>query len=82
MIRHLVAELPGVIVRLAIAFLVYDLVLRIPWPEDAAPWVALVAAGGLIATVLILCGKLLYDTFYPLQSQHSRSTFFYPKERR
>ena len=64
MVRHLASELPRALVRLSVALLLYDLVLRIPWSEDVAPWVALIAAGALIATILILAGKLLYDTLF------------------
>ena len=64
MLRYLGAELPRVLVRLAIALLVYDLLLRVPWPPEAAHWIALCAAGLLTASVLIICGKFLYDTLF------------------
>ncbi len=62
--RYLAAELPRVLVRLAVAFIAYDLLLHVPWPEAAARWIALAAAGLLTAGVLITCGKFLYDTLF------------------
>ena len=64
MLRYLAAELPRLLVRLAVALLAYDLLLRIPWPPETARWIALAAAGMLTASVLILCGKFLYDTLF------------------
>ena len=64
MLRYLRDELPRVLVRLAIALIAYDLVLRVPWPPETARWIALGAAGLLTASVLIICGKFLYDTLF------------------
>jgi len=64
LLRYLRAELPRVFVRLAIALIAYDLLLRVPWPAGPAPLIAQAAAGLLTASVLIICGKFLYDTLF------------------
>ena len=64
MMRAFAAELPRLLVRLALALILYDLALRVPWPAEMAQWVALGAAGLLTATILIIFGKFLYDTLF------------------
>jgi hypothetical protein len=64
MLRYLADELPRLLVRLAVALLVYDLLLRIPWPPEAGRWMALGSTGFFTAAVLIICGKFLYDTLF------------------
>ena len=64
LLRYLRAELPRVLVRLAIALIAYDLLLRVPWPGGLAPQIAQAAVGLLTATLLMICGKFLYDTLF------------------
>jgi len=64
MLRFLSTELPRVLVRLALAALGYVLVVRVPWPPEAAYWVSMAAAGLLVLVVLIIGGTFLYDTLF------------------
>jgi hypothetical protein len=62
--RFLLRELPRALLRLAAAFGVYALVSRLPWPPELAHWIGVGAAAALAAAVLVICGKLLYDTLF------------------
>ena len=62
--RFLVAELPRVAVRLALALIVYRLIELVPWPGELAHWIASGAVAALATAVLLICGKLLYDTLF------------------
>ncbi|MGH2352630.1 MAG: hypothetical protein ACRDJN_13570 [Chloroflexota bacterium] len=64
MARFLVAELPRVVVRLAAALAVYGLIGYVPWPPGLAHWIGVSAFAALAATILLICGKLLYDTLF------------------
>jgi hypothetical protein len=62
--RFLLAELPRVVLRLAAALALYGLVSRAPWPPTTAHHIGVAAFGALAAAVIVICGKLLYDTLY------------------
>ena len=64
MLRYVLDELPRVLVRLASAMLVYEALVRIPWPGTLGHWITLAAAALLAATFLVVCGKFLYDTLF------------------
>jgi hypothetical protein len=64
MARFLLREVPRVAVRLVVAFALFGLVGTIPWPAAAGSWIATASFASLAATVLVLCGKLLYDTLF------------------
>jgi hypothetical protein len=78
--RYLRHELPRTVARLLVAFGLYGLLEAIPWPPGAGQQIAVGLFAMLAATVIIICGKLLYDTLYPLQNQYPGR--FYPKDRR
>lgn len=62
--RFLVREVPRVVARLVVAFALYGLAGALPWPANAAPAIATGSFALLASTVLVLCGKLLYDTLF------------------
>jgi len=78
--RYLLREVPRAVLRLAVAFGLFGVISRVPWPADAGRGIALLSFAALAATTLIICGTLLYNTFYPLQN-HQRPRNFYPKNR-
>jgi hypothetical protein len=78
--RTLLAELPRTVMRLAIAFGLFGLISRVPWPAGTAHWIGLASFGALTAAVLIIGGALLYNTFYPVQTEY-RPRHFYPRHR-
>ncbi len=70
--RFLVSEMPRVILRLAAALTLYALVTAIPLPTAFGQWIAVGAFAALAASVLIICGTLLYDTlFYDRHWRHT-----------
>ncbi len=62
--RYLVAELPRALIRVAVALTLYGLITRLPWPASLGQWIGLLAGAGLGATLIVICGKLLYDTLF------------------
>lgn len=62
--RFLRRELARAVVRLAAALVIYELINRLPWPAALFHWVALSTFAALAASVLVICGKLLYDTLF------------------
>ena len=62
--RFLVDEVPRVVLRLALVLAIYGIAGAIPWPAEMGHWVSVVASGAVAAAVLILCGKLLFDTLF------------------
>ena len=62
--RFLVREVPRAFVRLLLALAVYGLVGRVPWPEHLAHWIGIGAFAALATTILLISGKLLYDTLF------------------
>ena len=62
--RFLAREVPRVVVRLALALAVYGLAGLMPWPERLAHWIGVGAFAALATAILLICGKLLYDTLY------------------
>ena len=69
--RFLVSEMPRVILRLAAALTLYALVTAIPLPPTLGQWIAVGAFAALAASILIICGTLLYDTlFYERHWRH------------
>ncbi len=62
--RFLAREVPRVVVRLALALAVYGFVGLMPWPERLAHWIGVGAFAALATAILLICGKLLYDTLY------------------
>ena len=79
--RYLLSELSRTGLRLVVAFGLFGLVSRVPWPPQTAHWIGLASFAGLAAAVLVICGTLLYNTFYPVQSEHQPRNF-YPRPRR
>lgn len=83
MTRFLVTKAPQAILRLAGALAVYAALRAVPWPLGMAHWMALGSAAALATAVLLICGTLLYDTFYPDLSQHQmHQDAFWPRPRR
>ena len=64
MARYLLRELPKTLARLAIAVALFGTVTQIQWPRLIGPWVILFAGAGLAASLLIICGSLLYNTLF------------------
>ena len=62
--RFLLAELPRLLARLALAFIGYWAVTLVPWPGELGPWVGIGASAVLVFVLLVLCGKFLYDTLF------------------
>ncbi len=62
--RYLLAELPRTLARLAVAFGLFGLISRVPWPAETARWIGLASFGSLTAAVLIIFGSLLYNTLF------------------
>jgi hypothetical protein len=81
MARYLLRELPKTALRLVVAVTLFALVTQLPLPAMLGKWIGVAAAALLTAVVLMICGSLLYNTFYPLQDQH-RTRYFYPRDRR
>ena len=80
--RYLLVEVPRALLRLALAFGLYGIVTAIPWPQETGHWIGVTAFALLAASIVVICGKLLYDTLYPVQGHHSRTQYFYPRPRR
>ena len=62
--RYLLRELKRAVTRLAIAFGLFGLVSRIPWPAETGHWIGVGAFALLAVTVLVTCGTFLYDTLF------------------
>ena len=62
--RYLAREIPRLLIRLGLAFTVYGLIGAVRWPEQVSAWVATLSFGGLAAAIIVLSGKLLYDTLF------------------
>ncbi|HEX2037352.1 MAG TPA: hypothetical protein VHS99_24495 [Chloroflexota bacterium] len=78
--RFLLTELPRVFLRLAAALIIYQLISAAPWPAQIGPRVGIVASAALVTSILLICGKLLCDTFYPLAGRYPGR--FYPGTKR
>jgi hypothetical protein len=59
-----VAELRRALVRFLVAFGLFGFVSQLPWPAQAAQWIALVTGGACAVIFLIICGTLLYNTLF------------------
>ena len=62
--RFLAAEVPRAILRLLAAFALYGLAGLVPWPAQTLHWAGVAAFGLLAAAIVVVCGKLLYDTLF------------------
>lgn len=62
--RFLIAELRRAVLRLAVAFGLFGLISRIPWPAEMGRWMGLAAFATLAAVVIVISGTLLYNTLF------------------
>jgi hypothetical protein len=78
--RYLLAQLTRLILRLSVALALYGAAGLIPWPAELARWAAGATGAALVMAIVLIGGKLLYDTFFPLETQHR--AYFWPRDRR
>jgi hypothetical protein len=64
MARYLLRELPKTALRLAVAVVLFGAATQIQWPGVIGHWIGLVAGAAFAASVLIICGALLYNTLF------------------
>jgi hypothetical protein len=62
--RFLLAEVGRSVIRLAVAFGLFGLISRVPWPAETAQMVGVVSFGLFAASIIVVFGKLLYDTLF------------------
>ncbi len=62
--RYLLRELTRALARLAVAFGLFGLVSRIPWPAETVQWIGIGTFVLLAVAVLVTCGTFLYDTLF------------------
>lgn len=62
--RYLLREVPRTLLRLAVAFGIFGIVSGLPLPDRAAHIAGIVALALLAASVVIICGSLLYNTLF------------------
>lgn len=64
MARYLLRELPKTAFRLAAAVLLFGAVTQVQWPGLIGRWIGLFAGAAFAASLLIICGSLLYNTLF------------------
>jgi hypothetical protein len=62
--RFLLREIPRTLLRLVLAFSLFGLISRVPWSPELAHWVSILCFAGLAASVIVICGALLYNTLF------------------
>ena len=62
--RYLLREVPKAALRLVVAMVLFGVFTQVRWPAQVNQWVTVLGGAFFAATILIICGSLLYNTLY------------------